>query len=119
MISLKTKITTPHLEETRDFYQAVCEMDVLDHWDESGDRGVILESRGGSREALLEIYHGEDSCDFSGLSLQFKVEDIDDFVSSLPSHIEFEGPVERPWGSRYAYLTDPNGISIIVYEGGW
>jgi catechol 2,3-dioxygenase-like lactoylglutathione lyase family enzyme len=116
---LKTKITTPFLEATRDFYESLFTMEVVEAWSEPDDRGVILGFVGGPREAVLEIYDDSRRHDFSGISLQFKVEDIERFVSAIPSTYEFRGPVERPWGSKYVYLTDPNGISVIVYEGGW
>ena len=83
--SMKTKLSTPFLTETRDFYQEVFSMGIVEEWDSPGDRGVILEFRQGSREALLEIYHSDETFDFSGLSLQFRVEDVDDFVGSLDS----------------------------------
>ncbi|MGB8360492.1 MAG: VOC family protein [Acidimicrobiia bacterium] len=119
MTALKTKITTPHLEATRDFYVSGFGMAVLEEWDEDGDRGVILELVDGAREALLEIHDAPRAGDLSGLSLQFRVDDVEGFVSSISPELQFRGPVQRPWGSSYVYLTDPNGISVIVYQGGW
>lgn len=119
MTSLKTKITTPDVESTANFYERAFGMEVVEEWDEPGDKGVILGLGSGSREALLEIYHEPQAGDFSGISLQFKVDDVESFQSSLPEDLTFEGPVERPWGSTYVYLSDPNGISVIAYQGGW
>lgn len=116
--SLKTKITTPRLAETRDYYVRHFEMAVAEEWDEAKDKGVILAFRDGREEAFLEIYDGEEIYDFAGLSLQFKTDDLTAFVQGLDPDVERRGPVERPWGSRYLYLTDPNGVAIIVYEGG-
>lgn len=116
--SLKTKVTTPRLAETRDFYVRVFGMTVAEEWDEVDDKGVILAFQNGREEAYLEIYDGPEAFDFSGLSLQFKTGDLDAFVASLDPDIARRGPVARPWGSHYLYLTDPNGIAIIVYEGG-
>lgn len=118
MLSLKTKISTPKLTETRDFYSRVFGMQVLEAWDDPGDRGVILGFGDVAGEALLEIYHAETPHDFSGLSLQFRVEALSAFVGSLSADVPRHGPVPRPWGSAYLYLTDPNGIAVIVYEGG-
>ncbi|MEO1167528.1 MAG: VOC family protein [Pseudomonadota bacterium] len=116
--SLKTKVTTPRFAETRDFYVRVFGMTVAEEWDGADDKGVILAFAQGREEAFLEIYDGPDAFDFSGLSLQFKTDDLDGFVAALDPQIERRGPVARPWGSHYLYLTDPNGIAIIVYEGG-
>lgn len=116
--SLKTKITTPKLVETRDFYMRLFGMAVAEEWDSEGDKGVILAFKDGREEAFLEIYDSAEVHDFSGLSLQFKAEDLDNFAANLAPDVARRGPVERPWGSRYLYLTDPNGVAIIVYEGG-
>lgn len=119
MPTLKTKITTPHLNATKTFFESVLGLVVVEEWDEPNDRGVILEFESGSREALLEIYDGEATQDFSGLSLQFRVRSVDEVLNGLPEGIAYEGPTKRPWGSTYVYLEDPNGIQVIVYEGGW
>ena len=118
-LSQKTKISTPAFEQTRDWYQRLFSMKSIEAWDEPGDRGVILALEGGANEALLEIYHCETAHDFSGLSLQYRVEALDDFTKSLPADIPRDGPKARPWGAHYLYLTDPNGIPVIVYEGCW
>jgi catechol 2,3-dioxygenase-like lactoylglutathione lyase family enzyme len=115
--SLKTKITTARLAETRDFYIGCFGMRVVEEWREENDAGCILEL-GGGRQALLEIYEGPQPGDFSGLSLQFRTDDLAGFRASVPPEVEVRGPVERPWGSTYLYLTDPNGISVVVFEGG-
>ena len=119
MPSLKTKITTRRLVDTRAFYESLFGLTVVEEWDEPGDKGVILQFPGGHREALLEIYDGESTDDFVGLSLQFRVDDLETFIASLPAGVSFEGPNRRPWGSTYLYLRDPNQIQVIVYEGGW
>ncbi|RED17629.1 VOC family protein [Parasphingopyxis lamellibrachiae] len=116
--SLKTKITTPRLAETRDYYVRVFDMVVAEEWDSPNDKGVILAFRNGREEAFLEIYDGEEAHDFSGLSLQFRTGNLTAFVERLDPGMERRGPVERPWGSHYLYLTDPNGVAIIVYQGG-
>lgn len=116
--SLKSKITTPRLAETRDYYIRLFDMVIAEEWDSPDDKGVILAFRDGRQEAFLEIYDGEVEHDFSGLSLQFKTEDLTAFAEGLDPDVERRGPVKRPWGSHYLYLTDPNGVAIIVYEGG-
>ena len=116
-ISLKTKIVTSRFDETRDWYRELLRLQVLEEWDEPGDKGCIMGLRGSAREALLEVYRGEQPSDFSGLSLQFRVTDVDRFA--IPDEPRFAalGPEDRPWGSRYLYLTDPNGISVVIFSG--
>lgn len=116
--SLKTKIVTPLVTETVDFYVKHLGLVVAERWDEPSDAGVILAFAGGNGEAYLEIYRGESGGGFEGLSLQFRTPDLDGFLQTLSSDLPRRGPVERPWGSRYLYLTDPNGIDLIVFEGG-
>jgi catechol 2,3-dioxygenase-like lactoylglutathione lyase family enzyme len=116
--ALKTKIITPLFLETRDFYVSCLGMHVVEEWQEEDDVGCILALPSKRREALLEIYRGPTSVGFAALSLQFRTEDLESFRALLPHAIQVRGPVERPWGSTYLYLTDPNGISVIVYEGG-
>jgi catechol 2,3-dioxygenase-like lactoylglutathione lyase family enzyme len=117
--SLKTKISTPKYQETRAFYERVFRMTVIEEWHEPGDVGTILAFPGGPREAFLEVYEVDDRKDFAGLSLQFRVDSIADFLAALSDGVEFEGPTARPWGSTYLYLRDPNDIQVIVYEGGY
>lgn len=93
-------------------------MAVAEEWDEPGDVGVILSLSEGRDEAFLEIYLAEREADFTALSLQFRVDSLSEFEQSLPDHVEYDGPTPRPWGSTYLYLRDPNGIQVIVYEGG-
>ena len=119
MPSLKTKISTMRYAETLEFYCELLGLTALEEWDEADDRGVILEFPGGHREALLEIYASAEPADLSALSLQFRVDDLGAFAMQLPPDLPFRGPVERPWGATYLYLDDPNGVQVIVYEGGW
>lgn len=116
--SLKTKITTGRLAETRAFYIDCLGMQVAEEWREENDVGCILSLAGGGREALLEIYEGPQPGDLSALSLQFRTVDLAAFEASLPVGTQVTGPLKRPWGSSYLYLTDPNGITVVIFEGG-
>ena len=71
----------------------------------------------GRNEALLEIYYGERPFESSGLSLQFRVDDVDRFEVPDEPRYAHRGPEQRPWGSRYLFLIDPNGISVVVFSG--
>lgn len=115
---LKTKITTSRVAATRDFYVNCLGMLVVEEWREENDVGCILAFPGERREALLEIYGGQAAGDFGALSLQFRTDDLDGFTALLPAGTKVRGPIERPWGSTYLYLNDPNGIAVVVFEGG-
>jgi catechol 2,3-dioxygenase-like lactoylglutathione lyase family enzyme len=117
--ALKTKIITPRFDETLAFYAGLPGLVLVEQWDEPGDKGAILGFAGGAEEAFLEIYAGPAPNDFAGLSLQFRTEDVDALRAGIEGRYACEGPVDRPWGSRYLYLSDPNGIRIIIYSGGY
>ena len=117
--ALKTRIITPLYEETLAFYAGLPGLALVEQWDEPGDKGAILSFADGAEEAFLEIYPGPRPADFSGLSLQFRTGDADAFRAAVAQDYACEAPVDRPWGSRYLYLSDPNGIRIIVYSGGY
>ena len=114
--ALKTRIVTPRLAETRDFYVTCIGMTVVDEWSDGADVGCILALPNSRAEALLEISEGSEASGFGGLSLQFRTGDLDGFRARLPAGTEIRGPVPKPWGSHYLYLTDPNGIPVVVFE---
>ena len=118
VLGLKTKIVTARVEETRDWYRDLFGMALVEQWDERGDKGCILALGSADDEASLEIYEGEGQFDFGGLSLQFRVADVDQFrVPEGDPRFASKGPVDRPWGSRYLFFTDPNGVAVIVFSG--
>lgn len=117
LLSLKTKIVTPRVEETRDWYVELLGLVVLEQWDEPGDRGCILGLGDAPGEALLELHRGDEVFDFGGLSLQFRVADVDRFEVPDSGRFPSRGPVDRPWGSRYLFLTDPNGAAVVIFSG--
>lgn len=116
-LSLKTKLHTQKLEESQAFYVDIFGMVVVESWDSDGDRGVILGFTEKRTEALLELYDHPTPVNFDNLSLQFRVEDVDRFVEGIKGRVDYDGPKPRPWGARYVYLRDPNGVLLIVYEG--
>jgi catechol 2,3-dioxygenase-like lactoylglutathione lyase family enzyme len=111
---LTTKITTLLYREVRAFYEGVMGFPIVEEWAESGDTGCILAVAEG---AHLEINLGEPA-GLDGLSLQFRVESVEDFKRAMGDLWQIEGPVKRPWGSTYLYMRDPAGVRIVVFEGG-
>ena len=112
--AVKTRLNTALFEESMVFYMEIIQLPLVTSWNDDGDKGAIFGSNGG----YIELGSSEVAIVFSSaLSLQFRVDDIDAFAASIANKWPYEGPVDRPWGSRYLYLTDPNGVSIIVYQG--
>jgi catechol 2,3-dioxygenase-like lactoylglutathione lyase family enzyme len=115
--SLKTRLTTPRYAETVAWYRDLFGMELVEQWDEPGDKGCILALADGSNEALLEICDGPIVAGFSDLSLQFRVDDVGEFKAPEEPRFAARGPVDRPWGSRYLFFTDPNRISVVLFSG--
>lgn len=117
-IAIKTRIDSDEFAETRAFCGEILGLEVLAVWDHGDDAGCILGFSTVGSTGFLEI-GGSDipRAGLEALSLQFRVADIDAFAKSLAGKWPIEGPVPRPWGSTYLYLDDPNGISVIVFEG--
>jgi catechol 2,3-dioxygenase-like lactoylglutathione lyase family enzyme len=117
LLSLKTRIATPRLELTRDWYRGLFELELLEEWDAPLDRGCILGLGPAGGQAFLEITYSPADVDFSGVSLQFRVDDVDRVLIPADERFAHRGPKDRPWGSRYLFFKDPNGISVIVFSG--
>lgn len=117
LISMKTKIVTPRVDATRDWYRDLFGLTLLEEWNDPDDCGCILGLRSTPGEALLEIHHQSGDFDYSGTGLQFRVNDVDAFAVPEDERFQFRGPVARPWGSRYLFFADPNGISVVVFSG--
>ena len=117
ILSVKTKIVCPNWRETAGFYRDLFDMEVVEEWDEAGDKGIILGLPGRS-EALIELYDGPKQS-LAGVSLQFRTDDVDRFAAQLDPAMPREGPSDRPWGARYLIFEDPAGVRVVVYSGGW
>jgi catechol 2,3-dioxygenase-like lactoylglutathione lyase family enzyme len=114
VLAMKTRIDTNAFDESLTFYRDIIGLPLVSAWDEAGDRGVILGGDGG----YVELgFVDTPTTDMGGLSLQFQVDDIEAFAVSVGDRWDHRGPEVRPWGSIYVYLTDPNGVAIIVFEG--
>ena len=94
-------------------------MHVLEAWDHPDDKGVILGFGAAPHTACLELYAADANTDQAPpmVGIQFKVQDLKAFLSTVPKHITFEGPKDRPWGATYAYFKDPAGIDVVVFDG--
>ena len=117
LLSMKTKIVTPRLEETRRWYCDLFGMSVLEEWNDPDDCGCILGLGKTPGEALLEIHRRITVSDYTGMSLQFRVDDVDRFHVPQEERFRSQGPESRPWDSRYLSFKDPNGISVVVFSG--
>jgi catechol 2,3-dioxygenase-like lactoylglutathione lyase family enzyme len=117
VLNLKTKISTPRWKEAANFYKDLFGLKEVEAWDEPSDKGIILALGEVPHTAFLELYASDKEYELDGLSLQFKVANIEEFLGTLPKEISYEGPSARPWGARYAFLIDPAGVVVVVFDG--
>ena len=124
--SLKTKVRSRDLAASRAFYVDLLGLEVVEEWDDPGDRGSIVGfiSGGGFLEMLaVDPEHPGHLAAFEGpvandkIELQIRVDSVDAWAERLAESVEIEGPVSRPWGNRYLWIRDPDGVRIAIFEG--
>jgi catechol 2,3-dioxygenase-like lactoylglutathione lyase family enzyme len=123
--SLKTMLRCGDFEGTRRFYTELLGLQVVEEWNDPGDRGCIL--RFGAGQGFLELLHaGPDEVGDPAfaqrvandkIEIQIHVASIDTWVKRLEGRVPFEGPVRRPWGNRYLWIRDPEGLRIALFQG--
>lgn len=71
-------------------------------------------------ESTLSLQHDENAVASNNVVLYFECDDLDGEVERLKSiGLKFdEGPTDRPWLWRQAYLKDPNGNKICLFHAG-
>lgn len=111
---LKVRLHTADVEGTIRFYEDVLGLQVVDRWSDGGDAGVVFGLQGTAGTAFIEF--GQISSPSNGTaSVQLRTGDMVGFLARVGGRWTVDGPHERPWGSVYTYLTDPNGVRVIVY----
>ena len=123
--SLKTMLRCGDFEATRRFYTELLGLEVVEEWNDPGDRGCIL--RFGPGQGFLELLHAgpDDAGDPAfaqrvandKIEIQIHVASVDAWVERLEGRVPIEGPVRRPWGNRYLWLRDPEGLRIALFQG--
>ncbi|MHA7057779.1 VOC family protein [Aquimarina sp. M1] len=125
LISLKTVIRTKDYEASKKFYTKILTLEVVKEYN-SKNRGCILKFSD-TNHALLEIseipkghdYHHpsfDKSLINDKIDIQIETDDIHYWAKHLDDKWEIRGPIDRPWGSQYLYLRDPDGLQIIIYQ---
>ncbi|MEM9686503.1 MAG: VOC family protein [Bacteroidota bacterium] len=126
LLSLKTVIRTKDFDASKHFYTRILNLEIVEEY-HGENRGCIM--RFGNREsnAFLELseipenhYYFNASfhryVENDKIDIQLKTDSVDDWADHLKEKWEARGPVDRPWGSRYLYLRDPDGLQLIIYE---
>lgn len=94
---LKTRIETPRWTETVAFYRDILGLEVLQSWESDGDTGAILGwTDAPSPVEALEIAQTDSPVAYRGLSLQFRVPDLEAALERLRDRWAFTGPKTAP-----------------------
>ncbi len=117
LTAIKTRIETDRFDETLHFYSKVLDLQIIREWNEEGDTGAILGLTNVDADGFLEIASVLDKTDLTRTCLQFRTDNLDDFLIKLAGIYEHGKPEEKPWSSTYVYLTDPAGNRVIIFEG--
>lgn len=128
LVSLKTTIRTKSFDVSKMFYSTILNFNVVEEYDDNdGSRGCILRIGSEESNAFVEISEIETKHDYFNSSfkndfindkidLQIKTNSIVYWAERLKKLWKVRGPVNRPWGSQYLYLRDPDGLQIIIYQ---
>ncbi len=116
LTGLKVRLQAADLAATTFFFRDVLGLEVVDRWSGADDSGIVFGLGGVAGSAFLEFGQVA-SPDNGAASVQLRVDDMAGFLARLGDRWAVDGPHERPWGSVYSYLRDPNGVQVIVYAG--
>lgn len=128
LLGVKTVIRTKDFEAAKQFYVDILDLKIVEEYDDgNGSKGCIMGFNLAHNNAFVEISEIKPThsyyqpafsrtVDNDKLEIQIKTEDVDYWAEKLKSVWEARGPIERPWGSRYLYLRDPDGVHIIIYQ---
>ncbi|WP_299245190.1 VOC family protein [uncultured Aquimarina sp.] len=126
LLSLKTVIRTRDYDASIHFYTKILTLDIVEEYSNE-NRGCILRFGNNDSNAFLEIseipkdhyyYQPEFSKYLKNdkIDIQLQTNDINQWVARFHGKWEITGPIDRPWGSKYLYLRDPDGLQIIIYQ---
>ena len=128
LLGQKTVIRTKKFETAKKFYSEVLDLKIVEEYDdENGSRGCIMGFSTKGNNAFIEISEIKPThsyyqpafsrtIDNDKVDIQIKTNAVDYWAERLNKVWETRGPIERPWGSRYLYLRDPDGVHIIIYQ---
>jgi len=130
LVSLKTTIRVKDFEVSKMFYTTILQFNIVEEYnddDDDGSRGCIFRIGSEESNAFVEISEIEPKHDYFNsafkndflndkIDLQIKTSSIVFWTERLQKLWKVRGPVDRPWGSQYLYLRDPDGLQIIIYQ---
>jgi catechol 2,3-dioxygenase-like lactoylglutathione lyase family enzyme len=108
------------LEVSRQFYRDVLGLAVFREYGDAGDPGVVFFLGGGYLELAhsLRQAHVVPTSSIAGMSLWLQVRDLAGQHQRL---VDLDVPIQRtprrePWGLLEMWITDPDGVPIVLVE---
>ncbi|MDH7447039.1 VOC family protein [Aquimarina sp. 2201CG14-23] len=126
LLSLKTVIRTKNYDASKHFYTQILKLSIAEEYS-SENRGCILRFGDKNSNAFLEIseikeghYYFQQSfsrkIENDKIDIQIKTNNIAYWSEHLHKKWKAKGPIDRPWGSKYLYVRDPDELQIIIYQ---
>lgn len=127
-IGQKTTIRTRDFKKAKDFYTNILQCTIIENYDDGdGIRGCIMQVGDSTSSAFIELSeitakHSYFQEPFKKvfandkIDLQIQTTSIVYWAERLNQLWKVKGPIDRPWGSKYLYLRDPDGLQIIIYQ---
>jgi predicted enzyme related to lactoylglutathione lyase len=114
VLSSRVLLRPVDFERSFRFYAETLGLHVYREWGGGSARGVVFFLGGG----YLELSGRADTARPANLRLWMQVRDVDAAVAELAAGgvDVFDGPVDKPWGLREAWLHDPDGHEIAVIQ---
>jgi len=119
---MQIQLTTIHvddLEESKDFYQNILELEEVKRL--SPRPGVEISFLSDQAGGTIELIAGdkEVSNSSSSVSIGFKVANMTELVQDLEEQgVDLlRGPIETGNGTKLAFIEDPNGVEVEFVEG--
>jgi len=120
---MKMIVCCRDLDASRRFYTEVLELPVVEEWDQEEGKGCIVVI-GHAQLELCEVPASWEGFDAAyeqpvandKVALQLRTPSVAAWAERLRGRWAFDPPVDRPWGHRYLYLRDPDGLRVALYE---
>jgi len=127
LLASKTIIRSHNFEASKYFYTSLLELRIVEAWNDPDLSRCILQIGGKRGTSFIEIQAiGKNNTLYDSafdehfvndkMDLQILTNDVDYWANKLKGKISIRGPVDRPWGSKYSYLRDPDYLQVIIYQ---
>ena len=125
-MAVKTIIRVNDFNSSINFYNNILKFSIIETWNEEEAKGCILQIENTNFIEIQKIknenkrYHPsyDEKIPANKIELQIRTQDVTSWASILEeAKWPFQGPEKKSWGAEYLYIKDPDGFSIVFYQG--